>query len=216
MTDRQKNQTTATADHSIAENHQHPSKKKDLKVYKSETHQYLHSLYQTLPHHTVQERQNQKDHDYQSSRHCQYNAVASLLLKRNNRNYLWRQPVQQRPLSPLNPHRLVELPIPFLRQLAEELPAVAGLLLRNESKPDSSPPYDAVEAEEPLHPEAVEEAVEEAEEHQLLRSPRPKQLSLKQPTSEQWEPPLGYSKETEPKPKTSLMNSGIIIVSTEE
>jgi hypothetical protein len=114
----------------------------------------------------------------------------------------------------------VELSIPFLHQLAEELPAVAGLLLRNESRPDSSPPYDAAEVEEPPHLEAVEvveEAVEE-EGHRLLRSPcpRPRRLSLKQPTSEQWEPPLEYSKEIEPKPKTFLMNSGIIIVSTKE
>jgi hypothetical protein len=107
----------------------------------------------------------------------------------------------------------VELSISFLHQLVEEPPAVAGLLLRNESRPDSLLPYDTVEVEEATHQEAVE-----AEEHRLLRSPRPrlKQLSLKQPTSEQWEPPLGYSKETEPKPKTSLTNSGIIIVSTEE
>jgi hypothetical protein len=114
----------------------------------------------------------------------------------------------------------VELSIPFLHQLAEELPAVAGLLLRNEFKRDSSPPYDAAGAEEPLHLEAVEvaEAVEEEEEHRLLRSPCPrlKQLSLKQPTFERWEPPLGYPKEIEPRPRTSSTNSDIIIVSTEE
>jgi hypothetical protein len=114
----------------------------------------------------------------------------------------------------------VELSIPFLHQLAEEPPAIAGLLLRNESRRDSSPPYDAVEAEEPLHQEAVEavEVEEGAEEHRLLRRPRPRlrQLSLKQPTSERWEPPLEYSKETEPKLKTSLTNSDTIIVSTEE
>jgi hypothetical protein len=113
----------------------------------------------------------------------------------------------------------VELSIPFLHQLAEELPAVAGLLLKNESRPDSSPPYDAV-VEEVTHQEvveAVEEAVE-AEEHRLLRSPRPRlrQLSLKPPISEPWEPPLEYSKETEPKRKTSSMNSDITTESTEE
>jgi hypothetical protein len=111
----------------------------------------------------------------------------------------------------------VELSIPFLHQLAEELPAAAGLLLRSESKRDSSPPYDAAEAEEPLHQEAVEE-VEEAEERRLLRSPRPRprRLSLKQPTSEPWEPPQEYSKETEPKRRISSMNSDITTESTEE
>jgi hypothetical protein len=101
----------------------------------------------------------------------------------------------------------VELSIPFLHQLAEELPAVAGLLLKNEFRPDSSPPYDA----------AVEEAVE-AEERRLLRSLRPrlKQLSLKQPTSEPWEPPLEYLKEIEPRPRTSSTNSDITTESTEE
>jgi hypothetical protein len=123
-------------------------------------------------------------------------------------------------LSPLNPHRLAELSIPFLHQLAEELPAVAGLLLKNESRRDSSPPYDVVEEEEPLPQEEVEvaEAVEEAEERRLLRSPRPRlrRLSLRQPTYEQWEPPLGYSKEIEPRPKISSTNSDIITASIEE
>jgi hypothetical protein len=113
----------------------------------------------------------------------------------------------------------VELSIPFLHQLAEELPAVAGLLLRKESRRDFSLHYDAAEAEEPLHQEVAEvaEAEEEVEEHQLLRSPRPRlrRLSLKQPTFEQWEPPLGYSKEIEPRPRTSSTNSDIITVSTE-
>jgi hypothetical protein len=116
----------------------------------------------------------------------------------------------------------VELSTLFLHQLAEEPPALAGLLLRSESKPDSSPPYDAAE-EEAIHPEAVEEveaveAVEEAEEHQLLRSPRPppKQLFPKLPISEQWEPPQEYSKEIEPKPRTSLMNYDTTTTSTEE
>jgi hypothetical protein len=129
-------------------------------------------------------------------------------------------------LSPLNPHRLAELSIPFLHQLAEELPAVAGLLLKNESRPDSSPPYDAV-VEEVTHQEAVEavevavEAVEvavEAEERRLLRSPRPRprRLSLKQPTSEPWEPPQEYSKAIEPKRRTSSMNSDITTESTGE
>jgi hypothetical protein len=114
----------------------------------------------------------------------------------------------------------VELSIPSLQQLAEELPAVAGLLLKNEFRRDSSLPYDAAEAEEPLHREVVEvaEAVEEAEEHRLLRSPRPRlrRLSLRQPTFEQWEPPLGYLKEIEPRPKISSMSSGIITASIEE
>jgi hypothetical protein len=113
----------------------------------------------------------------------------------------------------------VELSIPLLRQLAEELPAVAGLLLRNEFKPDSSPPYDAA-VEEATHQEvveAVEEAVE-AEECRLLHSPRPRprQLSLKQPISEPWEPPLEYLKEIEPRPRTSSTNSDITTGSTEE
>jgi hypothetical protein len=123
-------------------------------------------------------------------------------------------------LSPLNPHRLVELSIPFLHQLAEELPAVAGLLLKNESKRDSSLPYDAAEAEELPHQEEVEEAgaVEEAEEHRLLRSPRPRprRLSLKQPIFEQWEPPLGYLKGIEPRPRTSSTSSDITTASIEE
>jgi hypothetical protein len=123
-------------------------------------------------------------------------------------------------LSPLNPHRLAELSIPSLHQLAEELPAVAGLLLKNESKQDSSPPYDAAEAEEPRHQEAVEavEAEEEAEERRLLRSPRPplRQLCLKQPTSELWGRPHEYSREIEPKQKISLTNYDTITASTEE
>jgi hypothetical protein len=112
----------------------------------------------------------------------------------------------------------VELSIPFLHQLAEEPPAVAGLLLRNESKQGSSPPFDAAEAVEPLHLEAAEVEVEEAEERRLLCSPRPrlKQLSLKQPTFERWEPPLGFSKEIEPRPRISSTNSDITTVSTEE
>jgi hypothetical protein len=111
----------------------------------------------------------------------------------------------------------VELPIPYLHQLAEEPPALAGLLLRNESRPDSSPLYDAAVVEEAIHQEAVEAVEEEAEEHRLLHSPRPrlKWLSLKQPTSELWEPPLGYSKEIEPRQKTFSMSSGITTVSTE-
>jgi L-lactate utilization protein LutC len=115
----------------------------------------------------------------------------------------------------------VELSIPSLHQLAEETPALAGLLLRNESRPDSLPPYDAAVVEEAIHQEAVEaveEAVEEAEEHRLLRSPRLrlKQLSHKQLTSEPWEPPLEYSKEIEPMQMISLTNFGTIIASTEE
>jgi hypothetical protein len=125
----------------------------------------------------------------------------------------------------------VELSIPFLHQLAEELPAVAGLLLKNESKRDSSPPFDAAEAEEPLHQEVVEaeeplhqevveavEAVEEAEERRLLRSPRPRlrRLSLKQPTFEPWELPQGYSKGIEPKQRISSTNSDTTTESTEE
>jgi hypothetical protein len=120
----------------------------------------------------------------------------------------------------------VELSIPFLPQLAEELPAVAGLLLKNEFRLDSSPPYDAA-VEEATHQgvvEAVEEAVEaveeavEAEERRLLRSPRPRlrPLSLKQPISEPWEPPPGYLKEIEPRPRTSSTNSDITTESTEE
>ena len=221
-TDQQRSQTSTTKGRNTADNRQNPSRKKELKAYKSETHQYLHSLHQTLSHLTAQERQNQENHDYQSSRHRQYNAVALLLLKRNNRNYQWRQLAQQRPLSPLNPHRLAELSTPFLLQLAEEPPALAGLLLKNEYKPDSSPPYAAAE-EEAIHRGAVEEveevgAVEEAEELQLLRSPRPrlKQLFPRQPISEQWEPPQEYSKEIEPKLRTSSMNYGTIIASTEE
>jgi hypothetical protein len=221
-TDQQKSRTTTIKDRNIADSRQNLSRRKERRAYKSETHQSLHSFYRTLPHHTVPERQNQENHDYQSSRHHQYNAVALLLLKRNNFNHSWLQPAQQRLLSPLNPHRLVELSTLSLRQIVEEPPALAGLWLKNESRPDSSPPYDAAE-EEAIHREAVEaaeaaEAVEEAEEHQLLRSPRPrlKQLFPKQLTSEQWGPPQEYSKEIEPKLRTSSMNYGTITASTEE
>jgi hypothetical protein len=62
---------------------------------------------------------------HQSSRHHQYNAVALLLLKRNNYRHQWHRPVPQQLLSPLNPYHLVELSTPYLRQLAEEQPALA-------------------------------------------------------------------------------------------
>jgi hypothetical protein len=109
----------------------------------------------------------------------------------------------------------VELSTLYLRQLAEEQPALAGLLLKNEFKPDSSPPYVAEEGEEETHLEAVEAV--EAEELRLLRSPRPrlKQLFPKQPTSELWEPPLEYSKEIEPKQRISSTNSNTTTVSIE-
>jgi hypothetical protein len=112
----------------------------------------------------------------------------------------------------------VELSIPYLRQLAEEQPALGGLLLKNESKPDFSPPYDAAAVEEVILREAVEAVEEAEEEHRLLCSPRPRlrQLSHKQLTSEPWGPPPEYSRETEPRQMTSSTNSGIIIVSTEE
>jgi hypothetical protein len=114
----------------------------------------------------------------------------------------------------------VELSTPFLHQLAEEPPALAGLLLRNESKLDSSPPYDAAELEEEIHQEVVEEVeeAEEAEEHRLLRSPRPhlKQLFHKQLTSGPWGRPQEYSKGTELKQTTFSTNYDIIIASTEE
>jgi hypothetical protein len=115
----------------------------------------------------------------------------------------------------------VEPSIPYPHQLAEERPAVAGLLLRIESGQDFSLPY-AVTEEEETHLEVVEaveaaEAVEEAEEHRLLRSPRPhlKQLFLKPQTSELWGPPQEYSKEIEWKQKTSSMNSDTTIASIE-
>jgi hypothetical protein len=112
----------------------------------------------------------------------------------------------------------VELSTPYLRQLAEEQPVLAGLLLKNESKPDFSPPYDAVAVEEVILREAVEAVEEAEEEHRLLRSPHPclKQLSHKQLTSEPWGPPPEYSKETELRQMTSSTNFGTIIVSTEE
>jgi hypothetical protein len=105
----------------------------------------------------------------------------------------------------------------------EEQPALAGLLLKNESNWDLSPRYATVEVEEGTHLAVVAvaevavaevaEEVEEAEEHRLLRSPRPrlKQLSPKQPTFALWEPPQEYSKEIEPKQKTSSMNYDITI-----
>jgi hypothetical protein len=112
----------------------------------------------------------------------------------------------------------VELSISFLHQLAEEPPAVAGLLLKNEFKQDSSPLSDAT-VEEAIHQEAVEEAeeAEEAVEHRLLCSPPPRlrRLSLKQPTFEPWEPPQEYSKAIEPKQKTSSMNYDTTTESTE-
>jgi hypothetical protein len=120
----------------------------------------------------------------------------------------------------------VELSTLYLRQLAEEQPALAGLLLKNESSPDFLPLYTAVEVEEETHQEAVEvaeaveevEAVEEAEEHRLLRSPCPhlKQLSPKQLISELWERPQEYSKEIERRQKTSSTNYNTIIASIEE
>jgi hypothetical protein len=113
----------------------------------------------------------------------------------------------------------VELSTLSLLQLAEEPPALAGLLLKSESKPGSSPPCDAAgEEETPLGVVEAVEAVEEVEELQLLRSPRPhlKQLFPKQRTSEQWGPPQEYSKEIEPKLRTSSMNYGTITASTEE
>jgi hypothetical protein len=119
----------------------------------------------------------------------------------------------------------VGLSIPFLHQLAEESPAVAGLLLKNEFRPDSSPLYDAA-VEEAIHQEAVEaveaveeaEAAEEAEERRLLCSPRPRlrQLCLKQPTSELWELPHESSRGIEPKRKISLTNYDTTTASIEE
>jgi hypothetical protein len=102
----------------------------------------------------------------------------------------------------------------------EEPPALAGLLLRNESKPDSSPPCDTTEVEEEIHQEAVEavEEVEEAEEHQLLHSLHLclRQLFHKQLTSEPWVPPQEYSKQTELKQTTSSTNYNTTTASTEE
>jgi predicted transcriptional regulator len=89
-TGQQKNQTTTTEGHSIVDSHQNLLKKRAQPTYKSETHQYLQSAHWTLPHHTAQERQNQAQQTYQSSRHRQYNAVALLLLKRNNYKPQWR------------------------------------------------------------------------------------------------------------------------------
>jgi hypothetical protein len=121
-------------------------------------------------------------------------------------------------LSLLNPQWLVALSTLYLHHLAGEQPAVAGLLLRIESEWDFSLPYATTEEEE-IHrgAAAVAEVVEEGEEHQLLRSPRlrPKQLSPKPQTSELWEPPHEYLKETEQRPKTSSTNSGITTASIE-
>jgi hypothetical protein len=114
----------------------------------------------------------------------------------------------------------VELSTPYLRQLAEEPPALAGLLLKNESKLDSSPPCNAVEVEEEIRQGAVEAVgvEEEAEERQLLCSPRPclRQLSHKQLTSELWEPHQEYSKEIEQRQTTSSTNYDTTIASIEE
>jgi hypothetical protein len=92
--------------------------------------------------------------------------------------------------------------------------STSGLLLKNKFERDSSWPYAAMEVEEEIH----REAVEEAEEHRLLRSPRPhpRQLFLRQLTSKLWEPPQEYSKETEPKRKISSMNYDTTTASTEE
>jgi hypothetical protein len=121
-------------------------------------------------------------------------------------------------LSPLNLQRLAEPSTPYLHQLAEEQPALAGLLLRIESKWDFSLPCAVTEVEEEIHQEAVAEVAAEAEEHQLLRSPRPplKQLFPKPQTSELWELPQEFSKEIEQKQKTSLMNSNTTTTSIEE
>jgi hypothetical protein len=156
-------QIPTTEGHSIVDNHQNLSKKRDRQAFKSKTHLYLQSIYQTLPHHIAQEQHNQQESVYQCSRHHQYNAVALLLLKRNNHKHQWHQPAPRRPLLLLNPYRLVELSTPYLRQLAEEPPVLAGLLLKNEFRQDFSPPYATVEVEEGIHQEAEEvEAEEEA------------------------------------------------------
>jgi hypothetical protein len=114
----------------------------------------------------------------------------------------------------------VELSTPYLHQLAEEQPALAGLLLKNESNPDFSPLYAAVEVEEETHREAVEavEEVEEVEEHGLLRSPCPRlrQLSPRQLISKLCEHPQEYSKETELKQKISSTNYDTTITSIEK
>jgi hypothetical protein len=114
----------------------------------------------------------------------------------------------------------VELSTPYLHQLAEEQPALAGLLLKNESSPGFSPLYAAVEVEGETHQEVeeVEEVVEEAEEHRLLRSPHLhlRQLFPKPLISGPWELPQEYSKEIEWKQKTSSTNYDTIIALTEE
>jgi hypothetical protein len=109
----------------------------------------------------------------------------------------------------------VEPSTPYLHHLAEERPAVAGLLLRIESEWDFLLPYAATEEEGILW--EVAEVVEEVEEHQLLHSlhPRPRQLFPKPQTSELWEPPQEYLKEIEQKQKISSTNSGITTASIE-
>jgi hypothetical protein len=77
-------QIATTKNYSTVISHQSPSKTKDLQTYISETHQYLQTIYRTLPHHTAQEWCH-LTYDYKSSRHHQYNTVALLLLKHNNR-----------------------------------------------------------------------------------------------------------------------------------
>jgi hypothetical protein len=110
----------------------------------------------------------------------------------------------------------VELSTPYLYHLAEEQPAVAGLLLRIKSKWVFSLPY-AVTGEEEIHPEAAEVVEVVEEEHQLLHSPRPclKQLFPKPQTSELWELPQEYLKEIKQRQKTSSTNSGITTASIE-
>jgi hypothetical protein len=66
-TDQATSQTTTTGGHNTVNNHQNPSKKRGLQAYKSATHQYLQSIYQTLPHHTALEQQNPQEQTYQSS-----------------------------------------------------------------------------------------------------------------------------------------------------
>jgi hypothetical protein len=120
-------------------------------------------------------------------------------------------------LSLLNPHHLAELSTLYLQQLAEELPALAGLLLKNESSWDLSPRCIAEEEGETHLVVAAAAAEEEAEEHRLLRSLRPplKQLFPKLPISELWEPPQESSKEIEPKRRTFSTNSDTTTASTE-
>jgi hypothetical protein len=114
----------------------------------------------------------------------------------------------------------VELSTPYLHHLAEEQPAVAGLLLRIESEWDFSLPCAATEEEE-IHLEVAEVAEEaeavEAEEHQLLRSPRPhlRQLFPKLQTSKPWELPQEYSKEIVQRQRTSSTSSDTTTASTE-